>query len=223
MVSILPVLVFVAETCVITLATVRTIFIARGMKARAAFLGFFEVSIWLFAIGQVMQNLTSVDCYLAFASGFSLGNYLGVLIETKLALGNAVVQITTRKDANEVTESLRFAGYGVTTLEAQGATGPVQVIFTVIKRRELGNVLTIIKRFDANIFYSVNDLQSAAAGVHSPAKRWARRLVPLAFQRVEQDEAAAGSSGIPPVLPFPQEAATGKSSQRFRRTAAKSL
>src|SRR3954447_8929080 len=50
----LPLFIFVAEACVITLATVRTIFVARGMKYLAPLLGFFEVSIWLFAIGQVM-------------------------------------------------------------------------------------------------------------------------------------------------------------------------
>src|SRR5438552_5469116 len=75
---ILPLTVFFAETCVVTLSTIRTIFVARGMRLRAAFLGFFEVSIWLFAIGQIMQNLSSVECYLAFAGGFSLGNFLGV-------------------------------------------------------------------------------------------------------------------------------------------------
>src|SRR5690242_4113418 len=97
-VPVLPALVFLAETCVITLATVRTIFIARGMKALAAGLGFFEVSIWLFAIGQVMQHLSSPDCYLAFASGFSLGNFLGVLLEKKLALGRVAVHMMTRRD-----------------------------------------------------------------------------------------------------------------------------
>src|SRR5262249_12793016 len=79
--SILPFLVFLSETCVVTLSTIRTIFVARGKRALAALLGFFEVSIWLFAIGQVMQNLNSPDCFLAFATGFSLGNFLGVSLE----------------------------------------------------------------------------------------------------------------------------------------------
>jgi len=73
---ILPVLVFVAEICVVTLSTIRIIFLSRGMQVAAATLGFFEVSIWLFAIGQIMQNLDNIGCYLAFAGGFTLGNYL---------------------------------------------------------------------------------------------------------------------------------------------------
>ena len=66
--SILPLLVFCAETCVLTFATLRTICIARGKKIPAAALGFFEVSIWLFAVGQVMQNLSNLSCAAAFAA-----------------------------------------------------------------------------------------------------------------------------------------------------------
>ena len=85
---VLPLLIFLAETSVLTLATLRTICIARGNRVRAAGLGFFEVSIWLFAVDQVMQHLSNLSCAAAFAAGFSLGNYLGVFIEQKLTTGN---------------------------------------------------------------------------------------------------------------------------------------
>jgi uncharacterized protein YebE (UPF0316 family) len=176
--SILPILVFLAETCVVTLCTVRTICIARGRKGLAAALGFFEVSIWLFAIGQIMQNLADVSCYLAFAGGFSLGNFLGVTIEAKLALGNAVVQITAKKDTNDLIGNLKDAGYGVTVLSANGATGPVQVVFTVVKRKELKKVVFIIKSFDPKAFYSVNDLQLAAEGISPRTDNTTQRTVP---------------------------------------------
>jgi uncharacterized protein YebE (UPF0316 family) len=176
MITALPVLVFFAETCVVTLSTVRTIFVARGWKSLAPFLGFFEVSIWLFAIAQVMQNLTSPSCYIAFAGGFSLGNFLGVFIEQKLALGNVVVHITLRESASGLIDSLKQAGYGVTALDAQGATGRVQVIFSVIKRKELTKVVAIIKGCEPKAFYSVNDLQIAAEGIFP--KRRLRALIP---------------------------------------------
>jgi len=55
--SALPILVFFAELSVVTLFTLRIIFLSRGKKLLAPIVGFFEVTIWLFAIGQVMQNL----------------------------------------------------------------------------------------------------------------------------------------------------------------------
>jgi uncharacterized protein YebE (UPF0316 family) len=144
----------------------------------AASLGFFEVSIWLFAIGQIMQNLSDLGCYIAFASGFSLGNFLGVIIEGKLALGNVAVQVTSRKNASELIESLKLEGYGVTTLDAHGATGPVQVVLTIIKRKELDNVIAIVKQFDPRAFYSINDLQSAAEGIFPDTRKSTLGIVP---------------------------------------------
>lgn len=182
--SVLPLLVFVAETCVLTLATLRTIAIARGKKLPAALLGFFEVSIWLFAIGQVMQNLSNLGSAAAFAAGFALGNYLGVLIEQKLALGNLSVKITTKRDAQALIEELRSAGFGVTWLSGQGATGPVQVVVTVVQRKDLPSVAAIIQSFDPNAFYAVHELQTAAEGVFP--KRAPRSVIPGPLLRAFQ-------------------------------------
>jgi uncharacterized protein YebE (UPF0316 family) len=175
---VLPLLVFVAELCVVTLSTVRIIFISRGRKVLASILGFFEVSIWLFAIGQIMQNLTNVGCYLAFAGGFTVGNFLGVLVEKKLAMGHVVVNIITKRNAGELAENLRQADYGVTTMDGCGSTGPVEIVFTIIKRRELDHVIGLIRDFDPHAFYSVNEVQDAAAGVFPSARNRARSILP---------------------------------------------
>src|SRR5580765_6516564 len=94
---LLPWLIFFAEMCVVTIGTVRIIFVARGLKVLAPVLGFFEVSTWLFAIVQIMQNLNDISCYIAFAGGFAVGNYLGILIEQRLALGTLVLQTITNR------------------------------------------------------------------------------------------------------------------------------
>ncbi len=83
--TLLPLLIFVAEVCVVTISTVRIIFLSQRQKVLAMVIGIFEVSIWLFAIGKVMQNLSDPFCSIAFATGFAIGNYLGVVIEQKLA------------------------------------------------------------------------------------------------------------------------------------------
>jgi uncharacterized protein YebE (UPF0316 family) len=178
--SILPVFIFFAELCVVTMSTLRTIFVARGMKFLAPLLGFFEVSIWLFAIGQVMKNLSDVTCSAAFAGGFTLGNFLGVLIEGKLAMGNAVVRIITPKDAGDLIDALRSAGYGVTAVDARGATGPVQIVLTVVPRRDLGRVVALAKEFDPKVFYSVDELKEAVEGVAPRRLRGLFAGLPLA-------------------------------------------
>ena len=200
----LPALVFLAETIVVTLSTVRTIFIARGWKVLAPLLGFFEVSIWLFAIAQVMQHLTSPGCFLAFAGGFALGNFLGVLIEQKLALGQVVVHVVSTNDSAELAESLRWVGYGVTALEASGASGPVQLVFTIVRRNELDRVISIIKRCDPKAFYSVGDLRSAT---DSPllSRRRLPSLVPSFFQKPARQVLAVGRSVVSAGVSLPAE------------------
>jgi uncharacterized protein YebE (UPF0316 family) len=178
----LPLLVFLAELCVVTLCTIRIIFVSRGMKVLAPILGFFEVTIWLFAIGQIMQNLSNLGCYVGFAGGFTLGNFLGVLIEKKLGIGTVVIRTITGKDARELVEGLQGAGYGVTSVDGQGATGPVTIVLTVVKRKEMGNVLTIVKGFDPRAFYSVDEIQAAGAGVFPAPRKRTRGLVPIPLQ-----------------------------------------
>jgi len=175
--------IFLAELCVVTLGTLRIIFVSKGRKALAPVLGFFEVSLWLFAIGQTMRNLGNPVCCAAFAGGFAAGNFLGVLIEESLALGTCVVRVITHRDAGPLIEGLKVAGHGVTSIDAHGATGPVQIILTVVRRKERGAVLALVRRLDGKAFYSVDDLQTAAEGVFpASGARPGRRLLGVLFR-----------------------------------------
>jgi uncharacterized protein YebE (UPF0316 family) len=178
---VLPFLVFLAELCVVTLFTLRIIFINRGMKILAPIVGFFEVTIWLFAIAQVMQNLQDPRSFLGFAGGFTLGNLLGMLIEKRLALGKVVVRIITIKDVCPLVNEFWEATYGVTVIEGTGARGPVKVVLTVVPRKELDAVIAIIRRLDPGAFYSVDDLLEAAQGTF-PERRSLRGLTPSLLQ-----------------------------------------
>jgi uncharacterized protein YebE (UPF0316 family) len=175
---LLPLAIFLAEACVVTISTVRIISVARGRKVLASLLGTVEVTIWLFAIGKVMQHLNDWTCFVAFAAGFTIGNYFGVLLEGKLAFGTLVVRVITNRTGFEIVAALKAAEYGVTSIEAQGATGAVRIILTVIPRKELANVVALIKACDPKVFYSVDDLQSAAAGIAPGARVSPRRLLP---------------------------------------------
>jgi hypothetical protein len=53
---------------------------------------------------------------------------------------------------------------------ATGSTGPVQVLFMVLKRQDLGRVTGIIRQFQPNAFYSIEDVKSAVEGVFPDKK-----------------------------------------------------
>jgi uncharacterized protein YebE (UPF0316 family) len=117
-----------------------------------------------------MQNLNSPACFIAYAGGFVFGNFLGIRIEEKLAIGNLVVRIIAKNNTDALVADLRAANYGATRVNGEGATGPVQVIFTIIQRKELLRVVALIKRFNPRAFYSVEDIRSASEGIFPQAK-----------------------------------------------------
>ncbi|NLA32292.1 MAG: DUF2179 domain-containing protein, partial [Methanomicrobiales archaeon] len=151
---VVPIFIFFARICDVTIGTMRIIFVARGMKMIAPILGFVEVFIWIIAIGQIFQNLTNPLNYLAYAAGFGMGNYVGMLIEERLAMGLALIRVITPRDATNLIDYLRAAGYGVTVLDAQGKQGPGKVIFSVIKRKNVKDVENAIHEFAPKAFYS---------------------------------------------------------------------
>lgn len=156
---ILPILVFLARVMDVSIGTLRIIFVAKGLKNFAALLGFFESLIWLIAVVQVMQNLNSWQTYIAFALGFAAGNYVGVMLEERIALGNLMIRIITRKEADDLVHVLWEKGYGVTSVDAQGESGPVKVIFSVVKRRKLAQFIELIKKYNPKAFYTIEDMR----------------------------------------------------------------
>ncbi len=179
---ILPMLIFIARVMDVTFGTIRIIFVSRGKKYLAPLLGFFEIMIWLFAIGQIFINLTSIEYYVAYAGGFATGNFVGIWIEEKLAIGTLVIRIITKKDSTQLIECLKAQGYGVTSVDARGARGDVKLIYTIIKRKNLQNVEDIIKKFDPKAFYSIEEVRSASEGIF-PSKPIYKKTFLNSFSR----------------------------------------
>ena len=145
----IPLLIALARITDVSIGTLRIIFVAKGLRLWAPILGFFEVSIWLGAISQVMENLTNLTNFFAYALGFSLGNYLGMYIENRLAIGMVVVRIITKVDSSKLVHALRAMRSSVTVADAEGNTGAVKIIFTVIKRSDIQHVRELILKYNS--------------------------------------------------------------------------
>ena len=169
---ILPVLIFLARIADVSIGTVRLIFVSRGFKYLAPVVGFFEVLIWLLALGQIMKNLSNPVCYIAYAGGFATGNYVGMYIAEKLSLGLAMIRVITKKDAGPLMECLRSKNYGVTSIDGHGTRGEVRVVFTIVPHREVQSVVDLIKRFNPQAFYSIEEVRHVEKGVFPARKYW---------------------------------------------------
>lgn len=156
----IPLLICAARICDVSLGTIRIISLSKGMKLVAAVFGFFEVAIWLFAIGQIMHNLNNFFNYFAYAAGYAAGNYFGVLIEEKLSIGMVMLRIVTRSGLQDLEQRLAGAGYVVTSLTGRSADGPVDVAITIIKRRQLSQLTKLIYGIDPTAFYVEEEIKS---------------------------------------------------------------
>lgn len=162
---LLPILIFLARVLDVSIGTLRIVFLSRGMRILAPICGFFEVLIWLVAIGRIMGDLTSWVYYIAYAGGFAAGNYVGMYIETWLAMGLLSVMIITKKDAASLLQKLKAEHFGLTQVGAQGVQGKVRLIYLIIRRKDLPRVSKILRLHQPDAFSVVNDIRNVAGGV----------------------------------------------------------
>ncbi len=161
---ILPLVVFLARIADVSLSTTRIMFVMSGRRNLAPICGFVEATIWILAIGQIIRNLGNPVSYIAYAGGFATGTYIGMYLESKLALGKVIVRVITRIDAADMIAFLKTSRFGFTNLRAEGRKENVNVIFSVIERRDLPEFISIIKQFNPNAFYTIESVRYVSDG-----------------------------------------------------------
>jgi uncharacterized protein YebE (UPF0316 family) len=167
--GLLPLMIAISRMTDVTLGTLRHIFIARGMRGIVPFLGFFEVLIWLITMGWIMKNLDNFMCYIGWAGGFAAGTYIGMLVEERLAIGIQVIRIITNKECGGLIGALREKNIGLTVIDGQGAKSPVKILFTIVERKDVQDVATMVNQYNPGAFYSVEDIRMAKQGVFPSA------------------------------------------------------
>jgi uncharacterized protein YebE (UPF0316 family) len=156
---IIPVLIFTARICDVSINTVRVIYMLNGKRWLSTALGFFESLIWLLAISQILQNVTNPVSYLAYSGGFATGIFVGMLIEERLAIGNVIIRIISQRDAHLMVDNLRDGGYRLTVLDAEGSHGPVSVIFIISRRQEIANITEIVERTNPMAVFTIEGVK----------------------------------------------------------------
>jgi len=163
----------------VSMGTMRLIIGVRGYRAQAAAIGFVEVLIWLFAVGAALQHLSSIFHIVGYAGGFAAGNFVGIWLEGRFALGTNVVRATCRTleepghppAARRAAEALRAEGFAVTELEGRGREQPVHILNIVAARKQVEEVIGIIRAHDADAFVTVEEVRATRGGYFRPASR----------------------------------------------------
>ncbi len=151
-------LIFCLRMIGVTLGTVRMIMIGRGQRKIAPLLGFIESIIWVVAISQVITNLDNIYNILGYSGGFAAGTMVGMWIEDRLALGHVGVNVVSMTHGSEIVELLRQADYGVTELNGSGQSGTVNMITSIVSRKDINAVFQLVNSVDPKCFIAVDDM-----------------------------------------------------------------
>lgn len=159
-----PLVIFSLRIVDVSMATMRMLLAMRNARVIVPIIGFFEVLIWILAVGSAIQNLQSPLHVLGYAGGFATGSFVGLWLEEQLAMGLASIQVISRFGGIELADGLRDRGFGVTEFIGQGREGRVEVIQTVVRRRDIDHVLEEVDRWDADAFVSVEEPRAIRKG-----------------------------------------------------------
>ena len=180
---LLPLLIFCARIADVSINTIRIIYVLGGRRWTATLLGFFESFIWLMAIRQIFEHLDNWICYIAYPAGFACGIYVGMLIEERIAYGKVIVRIITRKEIDGVIAYLNKEQFRFTHVNATGPDGHENLVFTVLERERLEELLETLRNLVPTAFYTVEKVNRAAESssiTNEPTPRsfryWLRNL-----------------------------------------------
>lgn len=173
---LLPFIIFFGRICDVTLGTLRIIFVSKGEKYKAPLIGFFEVFIWIVVISQILSRANDLLSYVSYAGGYAAGNYVGILLESRIAYGIVLCRVYTQKNGLDLVLLLNQVNYGATLTHGTGSTNEVDIIETVVDRKEMKRLEQILTEFDPNIFYVVEDVRTKKNGIFPKRKtiltRW---------------------------------------------------
>ena len=171
----LPICIFFGRILDVSLGTLRIVFVAKGEKRIAPLIGFVEVFIWVVIISQVLSRANELTSYLAYAGGYATGTYIGLLVEARIGFGFIKFRIFTAQNGLELVKMLNEKDFGSTMTHGTGAVGEVDIVESVIRRKDRKRLETIIREFDPKVFTLEEDIRGKQLGVFASGQRLMQR------------------------------------------------
>ena len=166
------IVIFLSRLIDVSMGTMRTLMVVQGRKWPAAIIGFFEIAIYVVVLGKVVNNLNNPLNLLSYASGYAAGNYVGIIIENKIALGKSSVRVILKSEENDdLISLLRDKGFGVTVVQGKGREGVREILNIIIDRKKILDLQKILSDYDEKAFVTVSSISPLSGGYFAPKKK----------------------------------------------------
>lgn len=106
-----------------------------------------------------MRDLSNIANFMAFAFGFAMGTYIGLVIEEKLSIGMVIMRIVTTESNDEIVSFMQSENYGITVPDATGSRGNVKIILSLVNRTDVTRITEHIQSTNPHAFFSIEDVR----------------------------------------------------------------
>lgn len=155
--------IFLLQTTNITVGSMRVVMLVRGNRLAAGGLALLESLVWVYAAGQVINDLGNPVKVTAYVLGFSTGMMIGITVERWLALGKTLMRIVAPVDSPAIADVLREQGYFATVVNAAGRDGDVRIVFSVVPRKKIGAIEELVARTNPSAFITFEETRTLSS------------------------------------------------------------
>ncbi len=159
-------IIFALKFIEVTISTLRIVIVTKGERAKGALIAFFEVMLWVFVVTLVLDDLMSDPLKIViYGAAFASGNYVGSMLEEKLALGTLnLTAIVPAPEGKQIAEGMRNQGYAVTVTQGEGRDGKRHILSLHIHRKKITPTINALKALDPGVVITINDIRPIYGG-----------------------------------------------------------
>lgn len=160
------ILILFAKIIEVSLRTIRTVLLIKGERRIAATIGFFEILLWISIVTQVISDLSDDPLKaVTYALGFSLGIYIGSILEEKIGIGLSEIEANVKaSDSKELVDELRKEGFAVTEIRAEGQEADRVILSLFVQRTKVNQVVYKITSIQNTAVITTSDVKPISGG-----------------------------------------------------------
>ncbi len=160
--------IFVGKIAEVAISTLRMMLINRGERLMGVVAAILEYTLWIFVTASAITNFQDDPMkVVVLIIAFALGNLTGSILEEKLAFGLCTLSVVAMnyERAQKIAHELRYAGYAVTIMEAEGINGNKREVLTITARRKFVNeIIRLINKTDPHVMITIAMTSSVKGG-----------------------------------------------------------
>ena len=158
------VFIFLCRVSDVSIDTLRVISIVKGQRGLAAVFGMLASGIFIVALATMFRPPIHWLQMVGYAAGFGVGTLVGMTLATRFSSEFVLLRVLSRPPGGPISDRLRSGGFAVTAVAGEGRDGPVEILFSVVRRSQARKALDLVRAVDAKAFIVLEPVQHGAGG-----------------------------------------------------------